>query len=229
LVEENEMRPIPALLIALALPALGACNQVYSRQPLVSEAREQGDPELRPGLWSGAGYNDKCVFDIRKTRRDWPACAVGIEVRRGQMFLVSGHDRALFQTYRLVDGQPILMQLHLSSDVFKDSRVPEPKDTDNPIYGWTYAAITPLQTDAAGRITQAEMVDAECGPLPAKTDPPPPGGKPSPVNVTSRPFAGLTVVGNNCVAKDLDTVKNALAGSAKLKPPSPMRWIRDDP
>lgn len=221
------MRLIPALLLALALPAVCACNQVYTRTPLIGEAREQGDPELRPGLWSSAGYNDNCVFDIRKPLRDWPACAAGVEVRRSQMFLVSGHDRALFQTYRLIDGQPILMQLHLSAEVFKDARVPEPKDTDNPIYGWTYAAITPLRTDAAGRITQAEMVDAECGPLPAKTDPSS-GDKPAP-NVTPRPFAGLTVIGNNCVAKDLDTVKNALAQSAKLKPPSSMRWIRDDP
>jgi hypothetical protein len=36
-------------------------------------------------------------------------------------------------------------------------------------------------------------------------------------------------VGNNCAARDLDAVKNALAQSAKLKPPSPMRWIRDVP
>lgn len=223
------MRPIPVLLIALALPALGACNQVYSRQPLVSEAREQGDPELRPGLWSGAGYNDSCVFDIRKTRRDWPACAVGIEVRRGQMFLVSGHDRILFQTYRLIDGQPMLMQSHLSPEIFKDARVPEPKDTDNPIYGWTYAAITVLRTDAADRIVQAQMVQADCGPLPSQADPPPPGSRPAPATVTSRPFPGLTIVGNNCVAKDLDTVKSALAQSANLKPPSPMRWIRDEP
>jgi hypothetical protein len=223
------MRRLPILLAVLALPALSACNQVYSRQPLMSEAREQGDPELRPGLWSAAGYNDDCVFDIRKSRRDWPACAVGIEVRRGQLFMITGHDRALADTYRLIDGQPLLMQLHFSADILTDPRIPEPRDTDNPFYGWTYAAITPLQTDAAGRVVVAQMVQATCGPPRSKTDPPPPHSALAPPLVTSRPFAGLTVVGNNCVAKDLDTVKNALAQSAKLGPPSPMRWIRDEP
>jgi hypothetical protein len=224
------MRLVPVLLIALALPALAACNQVYSRRPLLSEAREQGDPELRPGLWSTAHAPDNCPFDIRRRLGDWPDCAVALEVRRGQIFSVSRHERALFQTYRLVDGQPLLMQSHLSGEVFKDPRVPEPKDTDNPVYGWTYAAITPLKTDAAGRITEAQMVQAECGPVPAPAPAaPPPPGRPAPAAVTAQPFAGLVIVGANCVAKDLDAVKNALAESAKLKPPSPIRWIRDTP
>ena len=214
------------MILLLALPLLAACNQVYSRQPLVGEARQQGDPELRPGLWSAAGYNDACVFDIRKKLRDWPDCAVGVEVRRGQLFMVTGHDRQLADTYRLIDGQPLLMQLHFSSDILTDGRIPEPRDTDNPFYGWTYAAITPLQFDAAGRVVEAQMVQASCGPLPSKIDPPP-GTKP--VTVTARPFPGLTIVGKNCVAKDLDAVKNALAESAKINPAVPMRWIRDDP
>jgi hypothetical protein len=232
LADEEGMRLVPALLIALALPALGACNQVYSRTPLVSEAREQGDPEFRPGLWKvGTDKDDPtgCPFDIRKTRRDWPACAGGVDIRRGQMFVVGPNERAEAGSFRLVDGQPILMQLHLHADLFRDPRVPEPKDTDNPFYGWTYAAITVLRTDAAARITEAQLVWADCGPLPAKSDPPTPGGKPVRTDVTSQPFAGLAVVGSNCVAKDLGTVNNALAQSAKIGTAVPMRWIRDTP
>ena len=220
------------LMILLVLPLLAACNQVYSRLPLVSEAREQGDPEFRPGLWKvGSDGADplNCSFDIKKPERDWPSCAVGAEVRRGQVFFVSGHNRALAETYRLIDGPPILMQLHLHADILTDPRVPEPKDTDNPFYGWTYAAITVLKTDAAARITEAQMVQADCGPLPSNTDPPSPASRPVPLNVTSRPYAGLTIVGANCVAKDLDTVKNALVQSARIKSPVPMRWIRDEP
>jgi hypothetical protein len=213
------------MILLLALPTLAACNQVYTRQPLMSEAREQGDPEFRPGLWKIDMPGDDlihCQFDIRKNRRDWPACAVGLEVRRDQMFLVTGHDRALAETYRLVDGEPILLQLHLHTDILRDSRVPEPKDTDNPFYGWMYAGITVRKTDAAARVTEAELVWADCGPLPPNTDP-------ALTTVTSRPYPGLTVVTNNCMAKDLDAVKNALAESAKSNTPVPIRWIRDNP
>jgi hypothetical protein len=182
------VRLIPTLLAVLVLPALAACNQVYTRQPLAPEAHEGGDPEFRPGLWKIGDDSDgpfNCPFDIRKPLRDWPDCAVAAEFRRGQMFLLDAH-----------------------------------KDADNPFYGWTYAAVTVKRMDQDGHIMQAEMVQADCGPLdhdgPSR-------------NRTNHPFAGLTLVGNNCVAKDLDTVKNALAQSATLGPAIPMRWIRDDP
>ena len=61
------------ILLLLVFPLLAACNQVYTRRPLISEAREQGDPEFRPGLWKVGG--DKaddplnCPFDIRKFRQ----------------------------------------------------------------------------------------------------------------------------------------------------------------
>ena len=226
------MRLVPALSIALVLPALAACNQVYTRKPLLSEAREQGDPELRPGLWKGAERPEDeraCPFDIRRRLADWPDCATALEVRRGQIFFVSRHERSMAFTYRLVEGPPILMQLHMSTDALKDSRVPEPKDTDNPFYGWTYAAITPVKTDAAARVIEAQMVQADCGPLLPQGPAPLPGKDPVLENVTSHPYSGLTVVGTNCVARDLDAVRNAMAESAKVKPPSPMRWIRDVP
>jgi hypothetical protein len=213
------------MLMLLALPLLVACNQVYSRQPLVSEAREQGDPEFRPGLWKVDSPNDdplQCPFDIRKYRRDWPVCAGGLEIRRGgQLFVVDRNNRGEGGSFRLVDGQPILMQLHLHTDLFRDPRVPEPKDTDNPFYGWTFAGVTVVKTDAANRITEAQLAWAACGP-------PPDHDGPS-ASHTNHPFPGLVIVGSNCVAKDLDTVRSALAQSAKFGPPVSMRWIRDEP
>lgn len=211
------------LTILFAALGLSACNQVYSRTPLVDEKHQGGDPEFRPGLWSLSGANETCVFDIRKRLRDWPDCAVGVEFRRGQMWFVSGHDRKLAQTQRLVDGDPILLQAHWQTDVLQDPRAPEPKDTDNPFYGWTYFAVTPTRMDGEGHIREAKALQAECGPLPALQ--PGRAGR----GVTDSPFPGLVVVGNNCVAKDLDTVMRALAQAGGLSQPYELKWVRDDP
>jgi hypothetical protein len=215
------MRLIPLLLAALAL---SACNQVYSRQPLFPEAHEGGDPEFRPGLWSISGYNENCAFDIRKPLKDWPGCAVGLEFRRGQMFLVTGHDRALGLTIRLVPGDPVVLQGHWHTDVLKDPRAPEPKDADNPFYGWTYWAVTPgARMDQAGQMMEAQVVQAECGPLPLHA----PGE--TPPKVTDRPFPGLKLVRDNCQAQDRDAVKRALQLSASLGNQRTLKWVRDDP
>jgi hypothetical protein len=214
------MRLIPILLAALFL---AACNQVYTRQPLLSEAHEGGDPEFRPGLWSLSGVNQDCAFDIRKPLRDWPDCGVGIEFRRGQMYLVSAHNRFHAQNQRLIDGDPILLQAHWHTEVLADSRAPEPKDTDNPFYGWTYYAIMPTRSDGEGHIREATVVQALCGPMPLAQP-----RKPAP-KVTDRPYAGLKVAGDNCVAQDLDAVKAALALSATLGEPRTLKWVRDDP
>lgn len=218
------MRALLLALAALTLSVtLGACNQVYSRTPLLPEAHEGGDPEFRPGLWLISGFEDRCAFDIRKPLRDWPDCAVAVEFRRGQMFLVTGHDRALAQSIRLVDGDPILMQGHWHADVLKDPRAPEPKSTDGPFYGWTYAAVTPGRKDQAGQMMQATIVQAWCGPLPLSIP-----GRPA-KRVTDRPYPGLTVSGDNCLAKDLDAVRQALALSETLGEPKTAKWIRDEP
>jgi hypothetical protein len=211
------------MLLLLALPLLAACNQVYTRLPLISEAHEGGDPEFRPGLYSVAGYNEDCKFDIRKRSRDWPDCGVGVEFRRGQMFFVTSHDRALAQTLRFVDGDPILVQGKWRTDVLRDPRTPEPKDTDNPFYGWVYYAVTPTRMDGEGHIREATMVQAQCGPLPVAQP-----GRPA-ARVTDRPFAGLTVVHDNCQARDLDTVKRTLQLSAGLGESRVVKWVRDDP
>lgn len=217
------MRRLPILLAFLVLPLLAACNQVYTRQPLISEAHEVGDPEFRPGLWSLTGYNESCTVDLRKPLRDWPDCAIGIEFRRGQMFFVTGHDRALAQTLRLVEGDPVLVQGKWRADILKDPRAPEPKDTDNPFYGWIYYAVTPVRMDGAGKMLEAKLVPAECGPLPLAQP-----GKPAP-KVTDRPFEGLQIVRDNCQAKDLDTVKRALQLSAGFGEPRTLKWVRDNP
>jgi hypothetical protein len=206
------------LLIILAALALGACsNTVYSRLPLVGERHEGGDPEFRPGLYLISGFEDRCAFDIRLKLSLWPDCAVGAEFRRGQMWLLSNHQRILAQTQRFIGGDPVIVQSHWSTDVLKDPRAPEPKNAENPFFGWTYTALTVTRTDPAGRIMEAALTPALCGPLaPGKT-------------VTERPFAGLALSKDNCVAQDFETVRTALALSGAIAEPRTIRWIRDNP
>ncbi len=218
------------ILVVLAALVLGACNEVYSRTPLLPEAFQRGDPQLRSGLWQlsdGAAFN--CPFDIRQRLDRWPDCAVGFEYQSGQFWMVSRSQRILAFTVRLAPGEPILVQEHWSLDALKDPRAPEPLNADNPFFGWSYNALTVVRTDAADRIIEAKMVEAQCGPLPAKADPPAADGKPLRAPVTDRPFPGLKIVGANCVAADLDTVRAALRQSASLGEPRTVRWIRDAP
>ena len=213
------MRALILALAALALPlVLGGCdNTVYSRLPLVGQRHEGGDPEFRPGLYLISGFEDRCQFDIRKKLSLWPDCAVGAEFKRGEMWLVSNHQRVLAQTQRFISGEPVIVQSHWSTDVLRDSRAPEPKNAENPFFGWTYTAVTPTKTDPAGRIMEAKLTPALCGP--------PAAGKAS----TDQPFAGLTPSGTNCIAKDFDTVRNALAQSVGIGQSRTIRWVRDNP
>jgi len=218
------------ILIVLAALGLGACNEVYSRTPLLPETFQQGDPQLRSGLWQlsdGAAFN--CPFDIRQRIARWPDCAVAFDYRSGQFWAVSRRQRIQAFSVRLAPGEPILVQEHWSLDALKDPRTPEPVNADNPLFGWSYSALTVVKTDAADRITEAKMVEAQCGPLPANADPAAADGKPRRASVSDRPFPGLTIVGADCVAKDLDAVRTALSLSASLGEPQTIRWIRDEP
>jgi hypothetical protein len=101
--------------------------------------------------------------------------------------------------------------------VLKDPRAPEPKNAENPFFGWTYTAVVATKTDPSGRIMEARLTPALCGPLaPGKVS-------------TDHPFADLTPSGTSCVAKDFDTVRGALAQSASINEPRTIRWVRDNP
>ena len=53
---------------------------------------------------------------------------------------------ALYHRYQgggiTIQGPSILVQSHWMADVLADQRAPETRDTDNPFYGWTFAAVT---------------------------------------------------------------------------------------
>ena len=221
------MRPLLALL---ALLALGACDQVYSRKPFVAEAREQGDPELRPGFWVADGYKDEaCPFNPRQLAFRWPDCAVAAMYQRGQWWMVTKDRMILAQTVRLMPnaapgkllGDPLLAQSHWTNEVFKDARFPAPRDADNPFFGWTYAKVTPTRLDAADRIVEARVVRPACGPPQSATL----QDKAAPNRDRFKPFPGLTVVGTACVVGDLDTLMQVLGRSEAGA--TTIRWVRD--
>ncbi|MEI9891578.1 MAG: hypothetical protein WDN45_14765 [Caulobacteraceae bacterium] len=86
-------------------------------------------------MWSITGYNTACVFEVRKPLRDWPDCAVGLEFRRGQMFLVSGHQRLFAQTpalRRQEEGAPILVQGHCRPRSWLTPARPSPRIPTTP-------------------------------------------------------------------------------------------------
>jgi hypothetical protein len=204
------------VLIAAALLLTACDNTVYSRLPLLTEAHEGGDPEFRPGLYSISGFEDRCQFDGRLKLSLWPDCAVGLQFERGRMWLVTSHQRYLAQTQKFVPGDPVIVQFHWSTDVLKDPRAVAPKGTQNPFYGWDYAALDVVRTDRIGQIMEARMTLALCGPS-------------SPGQGTEHPFPGLAMTGTNCAATDLADVRLSLLKSVALQQPRTIRWLRDSP
>ena len=85
-----------------------------------------------------------------------------------------------------------------------------------------YGALRLLRHDEDGKVIAIESWWVQCGPLPQEDPPTLTGG-----NVTDRPFAGLTVVDDNCLAESADALRNAAILSEALKPPNRMRWVRE--
>ena len=95
-----------------------------------------------------------------------------------------------------------------------------------------YNALAPTQLDASGQIVAAEYWPIVCGPWP-KHDKRGFSG-----NVTVAPFAGLTIIGDDCTARDIDALRVAAAASRRLvatmaaTPDQPIgipmaHWVRD--
>ena len=95
-----------------------------------------------------------------------------------------------------------------------------------------YNAVRPTQIDASGQIVVAEFWPIVCGPWPRRDK------QGFSANVTAAPFAGLTIVDDDCTARDIDALRAAarssehvLVGMATV-PDQPFsvpkaRWVRD--
>lgn len=195
---------MPRLSVILAMAALlGGCgNLVYSERPLFSKHDRIGVPSFRPGLWAAA--EPGCALDPATPLEAWPACANG--TRMGRRGPIEDRD-AEAKELLIAAGDPLIAQ----SGGRGESR-------------FAYLAVAPTAFDGRRRITAFKAWPVQCGP-------PPPQGETeagSARRLTRELLPGLEAAGDDCIARDRETVRRAARASAAWAPPGPeIRWMRD--
>jgi hypothetical protein len=215
------------ILIIASLLLLGACNMVVTKDALFTRSSAPGLP-LREGIWR-EGSDSPCDVDEAKPLAQWPDCAKGVLVSKGQIGGWDTDDKGVktWKTSDVVfaDGKPAVTQVHLQDMDMKGVG-------DLPIKPsfYLYLVIKPTKTDEAGRITAYTGWPIFCG------APPPDGAKgpdgTSPRMGTLAPLPGLTMdeAGNNCTTASPDALRAAGAASEKWAQAGTMtvtRWVRD--
>lgn len=227
------------ILILLLPLLLGACsNLVRSETPWFVSDAAADMPPLREGVWVAA--KPDCSFDADLLLEHWPDCAEGWVVRDGEILTLlsftgePGSDRGhradydwSHTAYALADGTPRIFQMHCGAP----TSLPVPADVPPPprtsldetvsrlVY--CYWGLHSKRLDDEGRIVAFSTWPIWCGPLP---DRPEAEGSPS---GTDAPFAGITIVGDHCIADDVEALRNAAVASESLGPSSQLRWVRD--
>lgn len=135
------------VVLGLALGAAG-CGVVSSERPLFTAADSVGAPVLRPGLW--AVIEPACKFNPRSPAVSWPKCVSAVVVGPSTLVDVKRSDdesasEPTVQTYRLVAGDPVVVQIQTP---------PEP--------GAFYYGLRPMASDGQGRITNVRFWYARC-------------------------------------------------------------------
>lgn len=200
-------------IVAVLFAAIGlsGCAVVSSERPLFSVADSEGAPQLRPGLW--AAIEPKCKFNPRGPAAAWPKCVAAVVVGPSTLVDVRPSDgepasEPPVQTYRLVAGDPMVVQIQTP---------PEP--------GAFYYGLRPMASDGQGRITKARFWFARCEA---------PGGQPA---RRRKLLAGLHPIKGQemgCLARAPAAVRNAVRlseawafdGGADDEG-GVVRWVRD--
>lgn len=200
-------------LLAPLAAISAACNLVVPEKAMFTRADAAGAPQLKPGYWT----SPRCTADDVTAKVQ--GCPAGIIVSRADLKFVLDTEKTpaaeILQgesTYLLVPGKPLLLQWKLGG---------EPR----PIV--IYLAVKPLARDRQGRITEAEVWPAMCGP--PSPNPRKPDAKwneegvleetfPTP---TDQPFPGLHLKPEEnskigCEADSKAAVRNAAAASRAI-------------
>jgi hypothetical protein len=230
------------LVVALTLSmGLAGCNMVVSEEPWFTAADAAPEPVLRDGLWLQAAAD--CRVDEAEPAERWPECAHATFVRGSERWTMrwdqeSGRRRRSFAGWES-DNAELSDALLIQNGDHLIAQDPPPAEAvgeraeegDREVY--TYAALRPLRHDDQGKVTAMAFWLVQCGPLPEQKherrgrsrrddDAAADAGY-----VTDRPFPGLTVVENDCVATSVGALRNAAVLSESLGPPFEMRWLRE--
>ncbi|KQW83120.1 hypothetical protein [Brevundimonas sp. Root1279] len=222
-----------AFVLLVSFVLLGACtNMVRSETPWFGPADAIGAPALRDGVW--AAVDPECAFDTHLALEEWPDCAQRRIVRGGEELNLNrsgGGDRVDYnwssEAFVLTAGELRINQRACGEPhgLREAEESPESSAVDEAVSRlvYCYAALRAEALDADGRIVAFTTWPIWCGPQPAQGE-----GNP---NVTNKPFPGLTVVGEYCVADDVAALRAAATATEMLLPDprqrARFRWIRD--
>ena len=253
--------PVRVLVLLSSALLLGACtNMVRSEAPWFGPADAEGAPALRDGVW--AAVHPDCRFDADRPLEQWPTCADGRVIRDGEDLDLSysgGEDehgrrrRSGYgwssEAFVLAAGAPRIHQRACGAPrggQAEEGPAEEPAPAAAAVEAWDeaveardeavsrlvycYAGLRADGLDAEGRIIAFTTWPIWCGPFPQRTE-----GEGRP-NVTDAPFPGLAVVGEHCVADDVEALRAAATASETLSAsgeptnpfgPARFRWVRE--
>lgn len=215
-----------SLVLVTGVALLSACNVVISEKPWFSAQEAKGVPALREGLWAEF-IPTACNFDPQLPADAWPDCVRTILVR--SELYVEAVDKSGQSTplpHLLVAGDPLIDQIGN----------PRPStEPDDRQFGYFYAGTRIVRTDDHGRIVELVRWPVVCGPLlrPGRRDKNPSlEAAEAEQRVTAKPFPGLTISGDFCLANSAADLRHAAKLSEEMAPANgsalvTWRWFRD--
>jgi hypothetical protein len=224
------------LLLICSLSLLSGCNLVVSEKPWFSEKDAVGVPPLRDGLWASFGAGS-CEFDSSRPVADWPQCAQPLLVRSGQyLYAQETQEDAAATSPGPVQWQPIGHLLVAGDPLIDQFDNPVPQSSrDDRQFGHFYRGVRIAKTGDDGRIIEFVGWPVVCGPLrsgESKKHSKARAEASVSDNVTDKPFPGLTVNLNNCLAADQAVLRKAAVLSESVSRANGTaltvsRWVRD--